>query len=102
MKGEYIKIISLLIALFYINILEINNFRRTNKKKANKIDDEEDYVRFLKDIDYTEGRNIKEDKESIENCKNLDENYFSAIFNGETFKFKKYVDKRDSVSFNYL
>ena len=95
MKGEYIKIFSLLIALFYINILEINNIRLINKKKNNNnINNKNDYFRLLYDYD-TSGRN-SDDAESIENCESSD--YFSYLTSGQEFKFDKYVDSRDSVN----
>ena len=97
MKGEYIKIFTLLIALFYINILEINNIRRANKRRNNIINNDEDYVRFLKD-DYTEGRDDSKDKESIKNCQKSDDYYFSKLVTGENFTFNKYVDERDAVN----
>jgi len=101
MKGEYIKIFTLLIALFYINILEINNIRRANKRRNNIINNDEDYVRFLKD-DYTEGRDDPKDKESIKNCQKSDDYYFSKLVTGENFTFNKYVDERDAVNNNYI
>ena len=100
MKGEYIKIFTLLIALFYINILEINNIRRANKRRNNIINNDEDYVRFLKD--FTEGRDDSKDKESIENCQKSDDYYFSKLVTGENFTFNKYVDERDAVNNNYI
>ena len=100
MKGEYIKIISLLIALFYVNILEITNIKNQNKKRKTNNTDNIDYFRLLNG-DYTVGR-IDDDKKSIENCKNSDENYFSILVKGDKFKFDKYIDERDSVSNNNL
>ena len=97
MKGEYIKIFTLLIALFYINILEINNIRRANKRRNNIINNDEDYVRFLKG-DYTEGRDDSKDKDSIDNCQNSDDYYFNYLVTGENFTFNKYVDERDAVN----
>jgi len=102
MKGEYLKIFTLLIALFYINILEINNIRRANKRKTNNINNDEDYVRFLKDDDYTKDRTDSDDIASIKNCQNSDEDYFFYLAEGEKFEFNKYVDERDSVNNNYL
>ena len=101
MKGEYIKIFTLLIALFYINILEINNIRRANKRQNNIINNDEDYIRFLKD-DYTEGRNDPDDIDSIKSCHNSDENYFKYFVSGDYFPFTKYVDERDAVNNNYI
>jgi hypothetical protein len=101
MKGEYIKIFTLLIALFYINILEINNIRRANKKRNNIINNDEDYARFLKE-DYTEGREDSDDKKSIENCQNSDEDYFDILAHGKSFTFNKYVDERDAVNHKYI
>ena len=101
MKGEYIKIISLLIALFYVNILEISNIKNQNKKRKTDGAENIDYFRLLNG-DYTVGRNDEDDKKSIENCKNSDENYFSILVKGDKFKFDKYVDERDSVSNNNL
>ena len=98
MKGEYIKIFTLLIALFYINILEINNIRRANKRRNNIINNDEDYVRFLKDVDYSEGRIEEDDKNSIKNCQNSDDYYFNYLVTGENFTFNKYVDERDAVN----
>ena len=97
MKGEYIKIFSLLIALFYINILEINNIRLKNKQKNNNIDNKNDYFRLLYDYD-TSGRSNSDDIDSIENCESSDEDYFSYLTTGQEFKFDKYVDSRDSVN----
>jgi len=96
MKGEYIKIFSLLIALFYINILEINNIRLKNKQKNNNINNKNDYFRLLYDYD-TSKRNNKDDIESIENCENSYGDYFSYLTNGQEIKFDKYIDSRDSV-----
>jgi hypothetical protein len=73
MKGDFLKIIALLIAFFYINILEINNIRKANINKMKNINSEEDYVRFLKDEDYTTGRTDPDDIKSIENCQDSDE-----------------------------
>ena len=98
MKGEYIKIFTLLIALFYINILEINNIRNANKKKLNNINNDEDYIRYLKDDEYTIGRTDEDDIESIKNCQNSDEDYFSSLVSDGNFTFNKYVDERDSVN----
>ncbi len=100
MKGEYIKVFTLLIALFYINILEINNIRRANKKGNNIINNDEDYARFLKE-DYTEGRDDP-DKESIANCQNSDQDYFDILAHGKSFTFNKYVDERDAVNNKYI
>ena len=97
MKGEYIKIFSLLIALFYINILEINNIRLKNKQKNNNINNKNDYFRLLYDYD-TSGRSNSGDIDSIENCESSDEDYFSYLTTGQEFKFDKYVDSRDSVN----
>ena len=97
MKNEYIKIFSLLIAIFYVNILEVNYIRQANKRKTDVINNDEDYVRYLKDEDYTSSRTNKDDIKSIENCQNSDDNYFSYFVSGEEFKFNKYVDTRDSV-----
>lgn len=97
MKNEYIKIFSLLIAIFYVNILEVNYIRQANKRKTDVINNDEDYVRYLKDEDYTSYRTNKDDIKSIENCQNSDDNYFSYFVSGEEFKFNKYVDTRDSV-----
>ena len=108
MKGEYIKIFTLLIALFYVNILEINNIRRANKMKNKIINNDEDYVRFLKDDDYTEGRENQEDRESVKNCKSVlehqksDDDYFEILAKGKTFIFNKYVDERDAVNNKYI
>jgi hypothetical protein len=63
MKAEYIKIFSLLIALFYVNILELNNLRKRNKS-SNKNDIE--YFRLLDDEYDTSKRNNKDDIDSIE------------------------------------
>jgi len=100
MKGEYIKIFTLLIALFYVNILEINNIRRANKRRNNIINNDEDYVRFLKD-DYTEGR-TEDDKDSIKTCQNSDQDYFEHLVTGKSFTFNKYVDERDAVNNRYI
>jgi len=102
MKGEYIKIFTLLIALFYVNILEINNIRRSNKKRNNIINNEEDYVRFLKDTGYTKGRENQSDIDSIENCQNSDETYFKILASGQSFTFNKYIDERDAVNNNSI
>ena len=102
MKGEYIKIFTLLIALFYVNILEINNIRRANKRKNKIINNDEDYVRFLKDDDYTEGRNNQDDIESVEKCQKSDRDYFKILAKGKTFIFNKYVDERDAVNNKYI
>ena len=96
MKGEYIKIFSLLIAIFYVNFLEINNIRTTNKKKNYYAGNENDYFRLLYDYD-TSTRTNKDDIESIENCENSYGNYFSYLTNGQEIKFDKYIDSRDSV-----
>ena len=96
MKSEYIKIFSLLITIFYINIFEINNLRTLNKKKNDDIDNKNDYFRLLYDYD-TSNRNNNEDVESIENCEDSDGDYFSYLVSGQEFKFNKYVDSRDSV-----
>ena len=96
MKSEYIKIFSLLITIFYINIFEINNLRTLNKKKNDDIDKKNDYFRLLYDYD-TSNRNNNEDVESIENCEDSDGDYFSYLVSGQEFKFNKYVDSRDSV-----
>ena len=102
MKGEYIKIFTLLIALFYINILEINNIRRANKRRKNIINNDEDYIRFLKDVDYSEGRTEPDDINSIKTCQNSDGDYFSHLVTGESFTFNKYVDERDAVNNKYI
>ena len=99
MKVEYIKIFTLLIALFYINILEINDLRRTNNNQDN-IKNEDDYIRLLNGYD-TSGRNNEDDVVSIENCEDSSENYFSYLTSGKEFKFDKYVDERDAVNNNY-
>ena len=101
MKGEYIKIFTLLIALFYINILEINNIRKANKRRKNTINNDEDYVRFLKD-DFTVGRDDQDDKDSIKTCQNSDEDYFDILAYGKSFTFNKYVDERDAVNNKYI
>ena len=100
MKGEYIKIFTLLIALFYVNILEINNIRRANKRRNNSINNDEDYIRFLDD-DYTQGR-TDDDKKSIKACQNSDKEYFKHLVTGENFAFNKYVDERDAVINKYI
>ena len=97
MKGEYIKIFSLLIALFYLIIFEINNIRLKNKQKNNNINNKNDYFRLLYDYD-TSGRSNSDDIDSIENCESSDEDYFSYLTTGQEFKFDKYVDSRDSVN----
>ena len=102
MKGDFLKIIALLIAFFYINILEINNIRKAHINKMKNINSEEDYVRFLKDEDYTAGRTDPDDIKSIENCQDSDEEYFSYFATNKSFKFTKYVDERDSVIQNYI
>ena len=102
MKGEYIKTFTLLIALFYVNILEINNIRRANKMKNKIINNDEDYVRFLKDDDYTEGRDDPDDRNSVENCQDSDDDYFDILAKGKTFIFNKYVDERDAVNNKYI
>ena len=96
MKGEYIKIFSLLIAIFYVNFLEINNIRTTNKKKNYNAGNENDYFRLLYDYD-TSTRTNKDDIESIENCENSYGDYFSYLTSGQEIKFGKYIDSRDSV-----
>ena len=96
MKGEYIKIFSLLIAIFYVNFLEINNIRTTNKKKNYYAGNKNDYFRLLYDYD-TSTRTNKDDIESIENCENSNGDYFSYLTNGQEIKFDKYIDSRDSV-----
>ena len=48
----------------------------------------------------TSGR-TEDDKESIENCEDSSENYFSYFTEGKQFKFDKYVDERDSVNNNH-
>jgi hypothetical protein len=101
MKGEYIKIFTLLIALFYVNILEINNIRRANKRRNNIINDDEDYIRFLDD-DFTKDRTNQDDKDSIKTCQNSDEVYFKHLVTGESFSFNKYVDERDAVNNKYI
>ena len=101
MKGEYIKIFTLLIALFYVNILEINNIRRANKRRNNIINDDEDYIRFLDD-DFTKDRTAQDDKDSIKTCQNSDEVYFKHLVTGESFSFNKYVDERDAVNNKYI
>jgi len=101
MKGEYIKIFTLLIALFYVNILEINNIRRANKRRNNIINDDEDYIRFLDD-DFTKDRTDPDDKDSIKTCQNSDEVYFKHLVTGESFSFNKYVDERDAVNNKYI
>jgi hypothetical protein len=101
MKGEYIKIFTLLIALFYVNILEINNIRRANKRRNNIINDDEDYIRFLDD-DFTKDRTDQDDKDSIKTCQNSDELYFKHLVTGESFSFNKYVDERDAVNNKYI
>ena len=101
MKGEYIKIFTLLIALFYVNILEINNIRRANKRRSNIINDDEDYIRFLDD-DFTKDRTDQDDKDSIKTCQNSDEVYFKHLVTGESFSFNKYVDERDAVNNKYI
>ena len=98
MKAEYIKIFSLLIAVFYINILEISDV--SNKLKKNQADDiknDYDYARLLIGKSYR----TDDDNESIDNCEDSSENYFSYLTKGKSFKFDKYVDERDSVSNNY-
>jgi hypothetical protein len=97
MKGEYIKIFSILIAIFYVNFLEINNIRATNKKKNYYAGNQNDYFRLLYDYD-TSGRSNSDDIDSIENCESSDEDYFSYLTTGQEFKFDKYVDSRDSVN----
>ena len=94
MKVEYIKIFSLLIALFYINILEINNLRRANKNQ-DYAKNEDDYIRLLDSI------RTEDDKESIKNCEDSSDNYYSYYTKGIEFKFDKYVDERDAVINNY-
>lgn len=100
MKSEYIKIISLLIALFYVNILEINNLRRKKNASPNNIS-KDDYVRLLKGDYDTSGRSDQNDINSIENCEDSSEDYFSYYRDGKNFVFDKFVDQRDSVN-NYL
>jgi len=102
MKGDFLKILTLLIAFFYMNILEINNIRKANLNKLKNINNDEDYVRYLKDEDYTTGRTDPDDRESIENCQDSDEDYFSYLVSNKNFKFTKYVDERDSVIKNYI
>ena len=101
MKGEYIKIFTLLIALFYVNILEINNIRRANKRRNNSINNNEDYIRFLDD-DYIKHRTDEDDKKSIKTCQDSDKEYFEHLVTGESFAFNKYVDERDSVNNKYI
>ena len=96
MNGEYIKIFSLLIAIFYVNFLEINNIRTTNKKKNYYAGNQNDYFRLLYDYD-TSTRTNKDDIESIENCENSYGDYFSYLTSGQEIKFDKYIDSRDSV-----
>ena len=101
MKGEYIKIFTLLIALFYVNILEINNIRTANKSRNNIINNDKDYVRYLDD-DYTKERKNEDDKNSIKKCQNSDDYYFNYLVTGENFSFNKYVDERDAVNNKYI
>ena len=98
MKVEYIKIFALLIALFYVNILEINQLRKKNNKPINNIKDEDDYIRYLKGEYDKSSRTYQKDKDSIQNCENSNEDYFSYYISGASFKFDKYVDERDSVN----
>ena len=63
MKAEYIKIFSLLIALFYVNILELNNLRKRNKS-SNKNDIE--YFRLLDDEYDTSNRDLSDTEIVIE------------------------------------
>lgn len=96
MKNEYFKIFCLLIAIFYVNFLEINHIRALNKKKNDNINNKNDYFRLLYDYD-TSSRKNNDDVESIENCEDSDGDYFSYLISGQEFKFTKYVDSRDSV-----
>ena len=96
MKSDYIKIFSLLIILFFVNFLEFRNIKKENKKKANNNKSENDYFRLLKN-EYDTSSRANEDKESIEKCQDIDEDYFSSLIGGKTFKFEKYIDIRDSV-----
>ena len=92
---DYYKDIYAKIQEFYYNMIKIIG----NVSIYNNTDNI-DYFRLLNG-DYTVGR-IEDDKKSIENCKNSDENYFSILVKGDKFKFDKYVDERDSVSNNNL
>ena len=100
-KVDFSKIVILLIALFYINILEINNLRKKNKSGVNN-NINTDYIRYFMDEYDTSGRTEEEDKESIKNCQNSDSDYFSYYINGNSFIFDKYVDERDSVNYYLL
>ena len=99
MKAEYIKIFSLLISLFYVNILELNNLRKRNKS-SNKNDIE--YFRLLDDEYDTSKRNNKDDIDSIEKCQDSDKDYFSYYIKGEKFTFDKYIDEKNSVIYYNL
>lgn len=97
MKSDYIKIFSLLIILFFVNFLEFRNIRKENKTKANNNKSENEYFRILKNEYDTSGRE-NDDKESIEQCQDIDEDYFSYLIEGKSFTFDKYVDKKGSVN----
>ena len=51
------------------------------------INNDEDYVRFLKDDDYTEGRDDPDDINSVNNCQDSDDDYFDILAKGKTFIF---------------
>ena len=97
MKSDYIKIFSLLIILFFVKFLEFRNINKENKKKDNNNKSENDYFRLLKN-EYDTSNRENDDKESIEQCQDIDEDYFSFLLGKKPFTFDKYVDKRDSVN----
>ena len=99
MKSGCIKLFSLLIVIFFVNILEFRNITKENKKISNSNKRENDYFRLLKN-EYDTSSRTNDDKESIEKCQDIDEDYFSSLIGGKTFKFDKYIDKRDSVNNN--
>ena len=75
MKSGCIKLFSLLIVIFFVNILEFRNITKENKKISNSNKSENDYFRLLKN-EYDTSSRTNDDKESIEKCQDIDEDYF--------------------------
>ena len=73
---------------FHHDINNIKQNKKGNNKKAKK--------KIFKN-EYDTSSRANEDKESIEKCQDIDEDYFSSLIGGKTFKFEKYIDIRDSV-----